>query len=78
VVVSRLEALTSMITEGETGLSFRPGDPTDLADVLEPLLFDQERRETLGRNAGAWVREHRTWHRGAERYLELYRSLGVA
>lgn len=78
VVVSRLEALTSMITEGETGLSFRPGDPIELADVLEPLLFDQERREALGRNAGAWVREHRTWHRSAERYLELYRSLGVA
>lgn len=77
-VVSRLEALTSMITEGETGLSFRPGDPIELADVLEPLLFDQERREALGRNAGAWVREHRTWHRSAERYLELYRSLGVA
>ncbi|MFN8521425.1 MAG: glycosyltransferase, partial [Chloroflexota bacterium] len=78
VVVSRVEALSGMISEGETGLSFRPEDPIDLADVLEPLLFDQERRETLGRTAGAWVREHRTWTRSAERYLELYRSLGVA
>lgn len=78
VVVSRVEALAGMIVEGETGLSFRPEDPTDLADVLEPLLFDQERREALGRTAGAWVREHRTWRRSAERYLELYRSLGVA
>jgi glycosyltransferase involved in cell wall biosynthesis len=78
VVVSRMEALTGMITEGETGLSFRPEDPTDLADVLEPLLFDQERREAMGRIAGAWVREHRTWQRTAERYLELYRALGVA
>jgi glycosyltransferase involved in cell wall biosynthesis len=78
VVVSRVEALAGMIAEGETGLSFTPEDPIDLADVLEPLLFDQERRETLGRTAGAWVREHRTWRRSAERYLELYRTLGVA
>ncbi|MEZ4597386.1 MAG: glycosyltransferase family 4 protein [Chloroflexota bacterium] len=78
VVVSRVEALTGMITEGETGLAFRPEDPIDLADVLEPLLFDRERRESLGRRAGAWVRERRTWQRSAERYLELYRSLGVA
>jgi glycosyltransferase involved in cell wall biosynthesis len=78
VVVSRVGALTGMITEGETGLSFRPEDPVDLADILEPLLFDQERREALGRTAGAWVREHRTWRRSAERYLEMYRSLGVA
>lgn len=78
VVVSGVEALTGMIRDGETGLSFRPEDPVDLADVLEPLLFDQERREALGRTAGAWVREHRTWRRSAERYLELYRSLGVA
>ena len=78
VVVSRVEALTGMITEGETGLSFRPEDPIDLADVLEPLLFDQERRETMGRTAGRWVREHRTWRRSAERYLELYQALGVA
>jgi glycosyltransferase involved in cell wall biosynthesis len=78
VVVSRVEALAGMIREGETGLSFTPEDPIDLADVLEPLLFDQERRETLGRTAGAWVREHRTWRRSAERYLELYRAMGVA
>jgi glycosyltransferase involved in cell wall biosynthesis len=78
VVVSRVEALAGMISEGETGLSFTPEDPIDLADVLEPLLFDQERRETLGRTAGAWVREHRTWRRSAERYLELYRAMGVA
>ena len=34
-----------MIVEGETGVSFRPGTPVDLADVLEPLLVDPERRE---------------------------------
>ncbi len=78
VVMSRLDALMGMITEGVTGVSFTPGDPRDLADVLEPLLVDPERRATIGRAAGAWVREHRSWRTNAERYLDLYRRLGAA
>ena len=78
VVMSRLEALMGMITEGVTGVSFTPGDARDLADVLEPLLVDPERRAAIGAAAGAWVREHRSWRRNAERYLELYQRLGAA
>jgi glycosyltransferase involved in cell wall biosynthesis len=78
VVMSRLDALMEMIIEGETGVSFTSGDARDLADVLEPLLVDPERRQQLGRAAGEWVREHRNWRRNGERYLELYQRLGAA
>ena len=78
VVMSRLEALMEMIIEGETGVSFTPGDARDLADVLEPLLVDPERRQQLGRAAGEWVREHRSWRRNGEQYLKLYQRLGAA
>ena len=78
VVMSRLDALMGMIIEGETGVSFTPGDARDLADVLEPLLVDPERRDAIGRAAGAWVREHRSWRRNAQLYLELYQRLGAA
>jgi len=78
VVMSRLEALMGMITEGETGVSFTPGDARDLADVLEPLLIDPERRDAIGRAAGAWVREQRSWRRNGQLYLELYQRLGAA
>lgn len=77
VVVSRLDGLLSMISEGETGLSFVPGDARELADVVEPLLVDPERRQAIGAAAGAWVRQHRSWQRNAGRYLDLYRRLGV-
>jgi glycosyltransferase involved in cell wall biosynthesis len=78
VVMSRLDALMGMIIEGDTGVSFTPGDARDLADVLEPLLVDPERRDAIGRAAGAWVREHRSWRGNAQRYLELYQRLGAA
>jgi len=78
VVMSRSDPLMEMIMEGETGVSFTPGDPIDLADVLEPLLWDPERRAQLGQAAGEWVREHRNWRRNGQLYLELYQRLGAA
>jgi glycosyltransferase involved in cell wall biosynthesis len=78
VVVSRTEALSEMIREGETGLSFAPEDAGDLADVVETLIADPQRRDALGRRAREWVSEHRTWRANAERYLDVYRELGAA
>ncbi len=78
VVMSRVDALMGMIIEGETGVSFAPGDARDLADVLEPLLVDPERRDAIGRAARAWVAEHRSWRRNGQLYLELYQRLGAA
>ena len=77
VVVSGVDALLEIVSNGETGLSFRPEDPIDLADVVEPLLDDPGRRASLGRAARAWVAEHRTWRQNGERYRALYERLGA-
>jgi glycosyltransferase involved in cell wall biosynthesis len=78
LVVSDLDALREVVSEGDTGLTFRAGDSAHLAEVLEPLLDDPERRAGLGRAARAWVLEQRTWRKNGERYRELYERLGVA
>lgn len=78
LVVSGVDALREIVTEGETGLTFEPERAASLADVLEPLLDDPERRARLGRAARRWVSTHRTWRQNGERYLELYRRLGAA
>ena len=78
LVVSAVGALLEIVTDGETGLSFRPEDPLALADTVEPLLDDPAERARLGRAARVWVGEHRTWEQNGRRYLELYRALGVA
>jgi glycosyltransferase involved in cell wall biosynthesis len=77
VVVSGVDALLEIVSNGETGLSFRPEDPIDLADVVEPLLDDPGRRAALGGAARAWVAEHRTWRQNGERYRALYERLGA-
>lgn len=49
VVGARIGAMTDIIDHGETGLLFEPGDPEDLARILEFLYGDQELCRTLGR-----------------------------
>ncbi len=78
LVVSGVDALREIVREGETGLVFRPEDPEDLANVVEPLLGDPARRLELGRAAREWVVANRTWRQNGNRYRELYERLGVA
>lgn len=77
LVVSRTKALESLVEEGQTGLTFTPEDPADLAERLAHLAGEPETRRRLGENAHRWVVEHHTWEQNARRYLDLYASLGV-
>jgi glycosyltransferase involved in cell wall biosynthesis len=77
VVVSDVPALREMVVPGETGVTFRPEDATDLADVIGSLLDDPAMRSRLGRQAREWVLANRTWAQNGQRYRELYERLGV-
>ena len=78
VVVSDLPALREIVSPGETGLTFRPEDPDDLARVLGLLLDDPALRARLGRQAREWIVASRTWSENGRRYRELFERLGVA
>ncbi|HSS35147.1 MAG TPA: glycosyltransferase family 4 protein [Patescibacteria group bacterium] len=78
LVVSGVGALLEVVTDGETGRSFRPEDPVSLADVLEPLLDDPAERARLGQAARRWVVSNRSWQQNGARYRALYERLGVA
>jgi PEP-CTERM/exosortase A-associated glycosyltransferase len=78
LVVSDLPALREVVIPGETGLTFRPEDATDLADVLGTLLDDPAQRQALGRRAREWIASERTWARNGQLYRALFERLGVA
>jgi glycosyltransferase involved in cell wall biosynthesis len=77
VVVSRIPGLMETIREGETGVSYQPGDVGALTEVLATLAQDPARRRRLSENARAWVLAERTLSTNAERFARLYRRLGV-
>jgi len=75
VVVSDLPALTELVKPGERGLTFRAGDPADLAQVLERLYHDPGLRRDLGDRARSWVLRERTWARMASLTYAIYEDL---
>jgi glycosyltransferase involved in cell wall biosynthesis len=77
VVVSAVNALSEIVNDKETGLTFPPLDAGALADQLQQVLDRQELRTRLGARAREWVARDRTWAHNAARYREAYRRLGA-
>lgn len=75
MVMSNTRALSELMREGETALSFTPEDVDSLVDALKVLVADGDLRERFGRAAREWVASEFTWERNAQRYGELYSQL---
>lgn len=72
LVVSDLPALQEITGDGDRGETFVTGEATSLADVLERLAGDPQRREQLAARAYEWVLDHRTWAHNDARYARIY------
>lgn len=68
VVASRIGALAELVDEGRTGLTFKPGDPGDLADKVQGLLEDSQ---ALGRMRLGARQEYRSKYTGEINYSQL-------
>lgn len=75
VVVSDVAALTQIVTDGVTGLTFTKGSSEALADALERLLDDAELRARLGESAIEWVRTNADWSGIASEVDRVYDQL---
>ncbi|HYJ46918.1 MAG TPA: glycosyltransferase, partial [Pyrinomonadaceae bacterium] len=77
VVASRISAIGSAVTHGETGLLAPPGDVAALAHALEHLYPHPTLRETLGRNGRAKVERDFEVGRCTAQFLQLMESVYV-
>lgn len=75
VVVSDVAALTQIVTDGVTGLTFAKGDAHALAATLEHLVADPALRSRLGAAARSWVSAHADWSQIAGAVDAVYRRL---
>jgi glycosyltransferase involved in cell wall biosynthesis len=74
VVASRVGQVAEILTDGETGLLFEPGDRAALVRCIERLRKDAPLRNELGRKAAAVCSEH-TWNRNAARVIDWVEPL---
>lgn len=75
LVASNVGGHKELIANNTTGVLFPAGDENALADALEGLLANPEKRELLQRQGMDWVREQQTWERTTAVYREIYANL---
>jgi len=70
VVASDSDGLRDSVKNGETGILVKHEDPLAMADALESILTNPEKREELSKNALEWAREF-NWDHTGDRMLEI-------
>lgn len=75
VVATRVGGLPELVVDGETGMLVDPDDPAALAEALDSLAADPDRRRALGESGGRRVAALFGADRMAARMLTLYESL---
>jgi glycosyltransferase involved in cell wall biosynthesis len=77
-IASRVPGTEELITDGETGITFNPGDVESMTAALKSLIEDDEARARMG-NAARMAAIERSWEKVAAQYAKIYeRVLGVA
>jgi glycosyltransferase involved in cell wall biosynthesis len=75
VVAGKIGQVEEVITDGETGLLFEPGNIAALQTALAQLANDLPLCRRLGENARAWVETERTWDNNARQVIEIAHAL---
>ena len=75
MIVSDVAALTEIVQDGLTGLHHQKDDAESLAQALEQLIANPERRRQLGDAARVWTEQERDWRVLAGRLGGIYEEL---
>lgn len=78
VIASRIGALADIVTDGETGLLFEPGNARDLADKLAWALAHPEQMAAMGRRARAQYEAEFSAEVNYRQLMKIYREAGAA
>lgn len=74
VVASRVGGLPDFVRDGWNGFLVPPADPHAIANRVQDLLADSNRRRTMGQNGIKTAREHDV-HLQAAKVLAIYRAV---
>ncbi|GMN03427.1 TIGR04063 family PEP-CTERM/XrtA system glycosyltransferase [Erythrobacter sp. MTPC3] len=75
VAASNVGGHRELITDGETGTLFDPGDPQACADALADILASRDDWDALRERGQQHVRSRHDWSVNVQRYLCVYQAL---
>nr|WP_246253442.1 glycosyltransferase family 4 protein [Sulfitobacter maritimus] len=67
VIATRVGGLMEAVTDGETGITVPPEDPTAIAKAIDDLLAHPDKARRLGQNAKRVLAHERSWAVAAAR-----------
>jgi PEP-CTERM/exosortase A-associated glycosyltransferase len=74
VMLSDTQAMCELVTPGETGFTFRAGDPEALAETCVLALSDKKQRIKMAKKARIYVQTERHWPKIVESYRDIYEA----
>ncbi len=74
VIASRLGSLAETVIDGETGLLFEPGNPTDLALKIDHLLAQPNLARSMGEKAYRYVTTYHNCNDHVLRLKQLFKT----
>ena len=77
IVAAAIGQINQLVSDGDTGLLYRPGDTAALARALGRLKDDPVLRGRLGRSARRIAARDHTWHRVIRRIFALAAAHGA-
>ncbi len=76
VIATNVGGVPELITHGEQGLLFKPGDERALTAYIELLAEDREKAKAMGKEGRKLIIEKNlTWENTAKQYLNVYRRI---
>lgn len=72
VIGARIGGIPELIQEGETGLTFEPGNTEDSRDKIEYLINRAEKISQMGRNARKFVEKELDAEKHYQRLMKIY------
>lgn len=75
VIVSRVDGIKEIISEGKDGLFFKAGDADELAGKLDDLSRDSKKRKTLGNNLQKKCLKYFSLKKMIKEYQAVYEQL---
>ena len=76
VIGADLPGVRSVVGDGASGLTVKPGDSNELADKIKILLTDDKLREKFGQAGLKQAREKYNWDKHAAKLEQLYGEIG--
>ena len=74
LIVARTGGLAELIDGTDAGLTFEPGNPDDLAHIVEMVLHDSVLAQQLTTNAHRLIEQKYAWNAVAVSVVQVYEA----